>query len=243
MADDEHAQRDELDAALSAHLRAARPAPHELPAGAPSDDELLRYVDGVMDERERATLELRLGEHPEAVDRIAVVASALHEGGYAPASSAPSETIGQRAAAAATRLVFQLSQGALTFLRGSVLPLPLSLEPAQATRSTAPSEPPRFFEVVTRHPFEASEVEARLSVEATHAETIDVQLLITRQGAPLEGVRVKLLRDGRPIDSAPTDHGRCTFTALRPARYELEIRKGGTEVGRMILDVRGDRDS
>jgi hypothetical protein len=69
---------------------------------------------------------------------------------------------------------------------------------------------------------------------------VDVQLAVQQHGAPLDGVRVKLLRDGRPVDSAPTEHGRCTFSGIRAARYELEIRKGGTEVGRLVLDIRGD---
>jgi hypothetical protein len=73
---------------------------------------------------------------------------------------------------------------------------------------------------------------------ADHA--IDVQLEITQSGAPLDGIRVKLLRDGRAIDSTPTESGKCTFSALPAARYELEIRKGGAEVGRMVLDIRGD---
>ncbi len=150
----------------------------------------------------------------------------------------PTQDVGARAA----RFVFQLSRGALAFLRGSSLPL--SIEPALAVRSQAPSEPPRFFEVVTHlasDSGEAGTVEARLAIEATQDEAVDVQIAITRQGAPLDGVRVKLLRDGRPIDSSPTDHGRCTFTALRAAHYELEIRKGGTEVGRLTLDIRDDR--
>jgi hypothetical protein len=236
MADDEHAQRDELDAALSAHLRAGRPAPGEPSANAPSDNEILRYVDGVMDDAERTTFEAHVSEHPEVVDRIAVVAGALGETGFA--ALKPTQDAGLRAA----RFVFQLSRGALAFLRGSSLPL--SLEPALAVRSQAPPEPPHFFEVVTHLSSEGGEsgdIEARLAIEATQAEAVDVQIAITRQGAPLDGVRVKLLRDGRPIDSAPADHGRCTFTSLRAARYELEIRKGGTEVGRMTLDIRDDR--
>ena len=77
-------------------------------------------------------------------------------------------------------------------------------------------------------------------LEPVAQQAVDVQLEVTQGGTPLDGVRVKLLRDGRPIDSAPTEKGRCTFSALPAARYELEIRQGTTEVGRVVLDIRGD---
>jgi hypothetical protein len=109
-----------------------------------------------------------------------------------------------------------------------------------AVRSIAPAQPQSFFEFVSQYPFESGEVDARLALEPVAKQAIDVQLEVTQAGAPLEGVRVKLLRDGKPVDSAPTEKGRCTFSALTAARYELEIRKGGTEVGRMVLDIRGD---
>lgn len=238
MADDENSQRDGLDAALTARLRAVRPS-STVPDAAvdePSDDELLRYVDGSMDEREREALEARLADHPSAAARVAIVAEALAEGGWGPV--ARPEPVGRRAVNLASRFVFRLSDGVLSFLRGT--DLPQGLEPAMAVRSSAPPQPQSFFEFVSHYPFESGEVDARLALEPVAQEAVDVQLEVTQAGAPLEGVRVKLLRDGRPVDSAPTEKGRCTFSALTAARYELEIRKGGTEVGRMVLDIRGD---
>ena len=135
--------------------------------------------------------------------------------------------------------MFRLSDGVLTFLRGT--DLPRAFEPALAVRSPAPPEPPSFFEFVSHYPYESGgEVDARLALEPVENQAIDVELEVTQAGAPLDGVRVKLLRDGRPIDSTPTEAGKCTFSALPAARYELEIRKGGIEVGRMVLDIRGD---
>lgn len=238
MADDENSQRDELDAALTARLRAVSPSVPVPDAAVdePSDDELLRYVDGSMDERERETLEARLADHPNAAARVAIVAEALAEGGWGPLPKP--EPVGRRAVNLASRFVFRLSDGVLSFLRGTELPR--GLEPAMAVRSSAPAQPQSFFEFVSQYPFESGQVDARLALEPVAQQAIDVQLEVTQAGAPLEGVRVKLLRDGRPVDSAPTEKGRCTFSALPAARYELEIRKGGTEVGRMVLDIRGD---
>jgi len=105
---------------------------------------------------------------------------------------------------------------------------------------SAPAQPQSFFEFVSQYPFESGEVDARLALEPVAQQAIDVQIEVTQSGAPLDGVRVKLLRDGQPVGSAPTEKGRCTFSALTAARYEFEIRKGGTEVGRMVLDIRGD---
>ena len=238
MADDENSQRDELDAALTARLRAVRPS-SAIPdpvADEPSDDELLRYVDGSMDDGERDALEARLADHPAAAARVAIVAEALAEGGWGPL--AKPEPVGRRAVSLASRFVFRLSDGVLSFLRGT--DLPRGLEPAMAVRSSAPAQPQSFFEFVSQYPFESGEVDARLALEPVAPEAIDIQIEVTQAGAPLEGVRVKLLRDGKPVDSAPTEKGRCTFSALTAAHYELEIRKGGTEVGRMVLDIRGD---
>ena len=238
MADDEFSQRDELDAALTARLRAVRPssAVPDAAVDEPSDDELLRYVDGSMDDRERESLEARLADHPAAAARVAIVAEALAEGGWGPV--AKSDPVGRRAVNLASRFVFRLSDGVRSFLRGT--DLPRGLEPAMAVRSSAPAQPPSFFEFVSHYAFESGEVDARLALEPVTQQAVDVQLDVTQGGAPLERVRVKLLRDGQPVDSAPTEKGRCTFSALSAARYELEIRKGGTEVGRMIIDIRGD---
>src|SRR5947209_5032812 len=97
MADDEHSQRDELDDALTARLRAVRPSLTVPNAGAdePSDDELLRYVEGVMDDAERASLEVRLAGNPSAAARVAIVAEALAEGGFGPV--AKPDPVGRRA--------------------------------------------------------------------------------------------------------------------------------------------------
>lgn len=238
MADEQKPERDELDVALTARLRAVRPSlPVPEPAAdEPSDDELLRYVDGAMGGAEREAFEARLADYPAAAARVAVIAEALAESGWGPVPRP--EPVGRRAVTLASRFVFRLSEGVLTFLRGTDLPHHLAT--AAAVRSSAPPAPPTFFEFVQRYPFDSGEIDARLALEPVRPQAVDVQLEVTQGGAPLDGVRVKLLRDGRPVDSAPTENGRCTFAALTAARYELEIRKGGTEVGRMVVDIRGD---
>src|SRR5262245_10563346 len=97
MADDHGTHRDELDQALSERLRAVRPSlPVPSPgADEPSDEELLRYIDGRLGADERAAFEVRLAAHPNAAERVAVVAEALNEAGFGP-QAAPA-ALGRRA--------------------------------------------------------------------------------------------------------------------------------------------------
>ncbi len=50
--------------------------------GEPSDDELLRYLDNLMDPAERTDFELRLLDSPYASARVEILASALEECGW-----------------------------------------------------------------------------------------------------------------------------------------------------------------
>ena len=66
-------------------LRAAVRARCQVPdpvEGEPTDDELLRYLDGLMDRPERAELEKRLAECPAALARVEILADALEECGW-----------------------------------------------------------------------------------------------------------------------------------------------------------------
>lgn len=62
-------------------LRPSRPPPPPS-ADEPSDDELLRYLDGAMAPGERIVFEARLEASPLATTRIEVLASALLENGW-----------------------------------------------------------------------------------------------------------------------------------------------------------------
>jgi hypothetical protein len=52
------------------------------PPDEPSDDELLRYLDGAMADGEQAAFERRLQASPQAAARIEILADALHECGW-----------------------------------------------------------------------------------------------------------------------------------------------------------------
>lgn len=72
-------------------IRVARPVPAP-GINEPTDDELLRYLDGAMSREERATFEARLERSPYAAARIEVLASALEENGWPVDDSTPDPT-------------------------------------------------------------------------------------------------------------------------------------------------------
>jgi hypothetical protein len=62
-------------------IRVSRPVPAPT-KDEPSDDELLRYLDGAMEPAERIAFEARLERSPYAAARIEVLAAALEENGW-----------------------------------------------------------------------------------------------------------------------------------------------------------------
>ena len=168
MANDENSQRDELDAALTARLRAVRPSMPVPDAGrrrairrrASCATSTARWTTASAPRSRRG-----LADHPRSASRVAIVAEALAEGGWGPLPKA--DPVGRRAVNLASRFVFRLSDGVLSFLRGT--DLPRGLEPAMAVRSSAPAQPQSFFEFVSQYPFESGEVDARLALEPVGA--------------------------------------------------------------------------
>jgi hypothetical protein len=131
--------------------------------------------------------------------------------------------------------VLRLRDGLLSFLRGT--DLPLELAPQLAVRGAAGATESSILEFSKDFMTSTGDITARLTVEAG-MPGLDVQVAVTREGAIVEGMRVKLIKHGRPVDSVPIDEGQCQFKNLEADRYEFELRKGGIEVGRMVLDVR-----
>ena len=110
-----------------------------------------------------------------------------------------------------------------------------------AVRSTAPAQPQSFFEFVSQYPFESGEVDARLALEPVDAAG-HRRAARGHAGGRAARRRARQAAARRPPGRLGADregplHLQRACTA---ARYELEIRKGGTEVGRMVLDIRGD---
>ncbi len=220
--------RDALDARLSEKLRALRLA-RPLPAPAadePSDEELLRYVDGALPAGEREQMEARIARSELATVRVAVVIEALRESGYPLPKVNP---IGRRA----VRYVFRLAADALTFLRGS--DMPEALAPALAVRGAAVAEAPSFFEFA--HAFGA--VTAKLAVERVAGHGCEIALTLVEGDRPVEGARVLLRRDGKQVDSAATENGAASFTGLPAARYQIDLRRGAEEIGTLHVDLLG----
>ena len=71
----------EVSRAPRRRIRVSRPVPAPS-KNEPTDEELLRYLDGAMDPYERTLFEARLERSPYAAARIEVLASALEENGW-----------------------------------------------------------------------------------------------------------------------------------------------------------------
>ncbi len=226
MSDSHETGRDAVDVQVAQKLRAlrlARPVPAPGP-DEPTDEELLRYIDGAVKGSERERLEERIAASPYASARVGVVVEALRDSGF----PVPKR---ESAAAKAARYVFRYAQGALTFLRGS--DMPEALAPALQVRGAATAQDESFYEFT--HQFDA--VAARLQIERVEGRGFELQLTLSERDQPVEGARVTLRQAGRTVDSASTEGGRCSFAGLTPARYQIDVRRGGDEVGTLHVDV------
>lgn len=206
-------------------LRQAR-APRGVPEparGEPDDDEVLRYVEGLLPPAEKKRVEEALARHPYSQSRVEALQGALSETGEGPSLLAR-----------AARYVFAVGQGALEFLRGSTEPLQVP-SVAWATRSGKPAqaEPESFYEF--RHSF--GSIEAHIKIEHVAASRLDVQVSLEEKGKPVTDARLTLTLRGHVIDSMPMEEsGSATLSGLEPARYELEVRRGGKVAGTLKLD-------
>jgi hypothetical protein len=74
-------KRDRPPGSRPSLLRPTRPVPAAPPdtAGEPTDDELLRYLDGALTPEEEAALEVRIAASPLATARLEILADALAE--------------------------------------------------------------------------------------------------------------------------------------------------------------------
>jgi hypothetical protein len=85
--DDDRFGPDDVGTGRFRKLRAAVRVRCPVPAPAddePGDDELLRYLDGLMTPEERTCFEMTLLDSPYAAARVEILASALSECGWAP---------------------------------------------------------------------------------------------------------------------------------------------------------------
>jgi hypothetical protein len=227
-------ERDALDRTLAQAAQTLRSArrPEPLPrptADEPSDDELLRVIDGVASLDERARVDAAAKRSAFTRDRLADLGAALAETGHAPSPLTR-----------AARYVFVLGQGALELLRSATEPVAFAA-PARLRSSGGATSPPSgakacYYEFVQP----LADVEARLKIEhvtkADASASIDVQLRLV---GPSRGARVSLTSEGKTLDSLPVDDaGVATFSGLGQARYELEVRRAGASeaVGKVRLD-------
>lgn len=222
--------RDRLDELIAKAAQAAR-RPVDVPAPSasePSDDELLRVVEGSASREERERVDEAAARSAFTRDRLDILKEALADSGH----TGPVER--------AARYVFVVAKETIDFLRGATEPV---AAPAwsHAVRGAAPSVddtiPDAFFELL--HPL-SDDVDARIRVEhvTRGGMSLDLQVqLLGKNGAQVAGARVTLARGSQTVESTPVDdHGKVTFTSLDAARYRVEVRRAGATIGTVILD-------
>ena len=229
--------RDDRDKALAVWARRALERKYgALPPASQLDDEVLvRYVDGALSGAERDDLEARLLLDLDAKERVGILAGALHEAGY-PSPKLPEGLLVKTGKA--TRYVFHIARGVFEVLRGEGI---AALQPALAVRSGRGSAASAY-QIEREFQTAQGPIAARIELHADPGSAdahVDLVIHVGAQGRRASGVRVKLLRDGRPVDSREVEDQGCTFAHLDPARYDVELRKGGVEVGKLMLDLRG----
>ena len=205
-----------------------------------ADELLLRYVDGALSSNERESLESRLLVDPEARERVAILVGGLDDAQVSRAPMPTTDGILARGAQAVSRHVFHLAGGFIELLRGEGA---MALQHAQSVRSASIGEArPAAFQIERSFQGALGTFPTRVELHAERASVTpalaDLVVHVGKDEKPAEGVRCKLLRDGRPIDSREIEEHGCTFSRLGPGRYDIELRKGGIEIGRMQIDLR-----
>lgn len=240
--DETPSERGAQDRILSALSRRALSRKHgSLPTASDVDDELLlRYADGALTGAERTAFERRVLADADVRERLGILTGGLTDTGHARPTQ-PAGIVDR-----ATRQVFHVAHGLLELLRGGEGATQLA---TASLRGNVDPGRPTAFQIDRMFQTATGPLAARFELHAERADVagdaiaraalVDLVVHVGADGAPVEGVRCKLLRDGRPIDSREVEAVGCTFTRLGPARYDVELRKGGVEIGRVLFDLRG----
>ncbi len=220
MSDQDPKNRDELDQLIARYARQAR-HPEGVPeptAAEPSDDDLLRVVEGSAPAEERARVAEAAGRSAWTRDRLEILQESLAESGHTGAV--------ERAA----RYVFAVARDAMQLLRSASEPVAAPAT-AHAVRGTATATAgDAYFEF--DHDFDDVHAVLRVEHVLREAGCIDLQIRVDSPAA-----RVTLLRGAQTVDSTPVDdRGIATFTGLDAVRYRLEVRRLGRLAGYVILD-------
>jgi hypothetical protein len=211
------------------------------PASDLDDDLILRYVDGAVSASERETVERHFLIDRDAKERVGILAGAFDAAGISREVAAPEGAL-TRAGETVSRYVFHVADGFLDLLRGN--PTGHALAPASVRGASAAAKAPSGFQIDREFATAQGALSAHFELHAERADVdagalADLVVHVDLGGKPVEGVRCKLLRDGRAIDSREVEAVGCTFNRLTPARYDIELRKGGVELGRVLFDLRG----
>jgi hypothetical protein len=200
-------------------------------AGDPSDDDLLRLLEGTnLAPAERQALAARVASSPWCTERLASLREALAE---VPDAERP--PVPEADCARSVKLVFSWARGRLSYLCGSLEPAGFAAVPVTVRgRIPVASEESTYFDFAHRF----AEVDVAIQVERAPEDRLDVQLAFRGEEPTLARLRVTL-EDARGalLDSQPVEDGHARFVSLGTASHRLTIASAGHEIGRIALDV------
>ena len=235
---DDRGAEDQILSALA--RRALKRKAGQLPEPSDLDEDLLlRYIDGALTGGDPEALERRMLVDHDVRERLGILVRGLEDAGMGLPPPAPG--LVARTQDALSRYVFHVADGFVDLLRGGAGGQALA---HAAVRGAAAARAPTGFQIDREFVTAQGTLAARFELHAERAEVdvgalADLVVHVDVDGKPVEGVRCKLLRDGRAVDSREVEAVGCTFSRLSPARYDVELRKGGVEVGRVLFDLRG----
>lgn len=232
---------DKLDLALREACQPAQQSPElPQPSGAdPSDEILLRLLDGGLPPAETRGLREQVEASPFSRERLATLIEALSEAETAAAAPTMINRFDERVLAdysSPVRLSFVWARGCLRYLWGTLEPRSLVAVPV-ATRSGTfkrPEEETSFFDFAHR----IDDIDMVIQVERVRDDLLDVQLTFDGDDHRLAHLRVTLAdHRGSLLDSQPVEQGKTRFAALEPLPHELLITSAQKELGRVRLDI------
>lgn len=206
------------------------------------DKQLLYYVDGVLNESEKARVEQHLLSCDECLHLIVSYEKLRHE----PLEAAPdvlrewnkkimNMLPGKESAEGVFDIVIRVAKEALEIIRNpgnlTVIqgPIPVSV------RGVSGVVPDNFITVSKTF----SDIRSEVEIERTGGAHINIRVVVTNtfSGMPVQGLRISVFDLFSEKASYISENGEAYFTEMRLDKYTIRLMRKGKKVGQVSLDL------